>query len=32
MLITVRVLLLTGWWDVLVGQMRVWVPGFTTAV
>ncbi len=32
MLITVGVLLLTGWWDVLVGQMRVWVPGFTTAV
>ncbi len=32
MLIAVGVLLLTGWWDVLVGQMRVWVPGFTTAV
>jgi len=32
MLIAVGILLLTGWWDVLVGQMRVWVPGFTTAV
>ena len=32
MLITVGLLLLTGWWDVLVAQMRVWIPGFTTAV
>lgn len=32
MLIAVGVLMLTGWWDVLVLQMRVWVPGFTTAV
>jgi len=26
------VLQLTGWWDLLVGQMRVWIPGFTTVV
>ncbi|MDQ3610009.1 MAG: cytochrome c biogenesis protein CcdA [Actinomycetota bacterium] len=32
MLIAVGILLLTGWWDVLVGQMQVWIPGFTTAV
>ncbi len=32
MLIAVGVLLLTGWWDILVAQMQVWIPGFTTAV
>jgi len=32
MLIAVGVLLLTGWWDILVAQMRAGVPGFTTVV
>jgi cytochrome c-type biogenesis protein len=32
MLVAVGVLLVTGWWDLLVGELRVWVPGFTTAV
>ena len=32
MLVVVGVLLVTGWWDLLVGELRVWVPGFTTAV
>jgi len=32
MLVAVGLLLLTGWWDILVGQIRVWVPGFTTVV
>ncbi len=32
MLIGVGVLLLTGWWDVWVGQMRGWVPGFETVI
>lgn len=32
MLIVVGILLLTGWWDVLVAQMRNWIPGFTTVV
>jgi cytochrome c-type biogenesis protein len=32
MLVVVGVLLVTGWWDFLVGELRVWVPGFTTAV
>jgi cytochrome c-type biogenesis protein len=32
MLGAVGVLLVTGWWDLLVGELRVWVPGFTTAV
>ena len=32
MLVVVGVLLVTGWWDLLVGELRVWAPGFTTAV
>jgi cytochrome c-type biogenesis protein len=33
MLIAVGVLLVTGWWDVLVGDLREWVfPGFTAGV
>jgi len=32
MLVVVGDLLVTGWWDLLVGELRVWVPGFTTAV
>ena len=33
MLIAVGVLLVTGWWDVLVGEMRGWFfPGFTAGV
>ncbi len=32
MLIAVGLMLLTGWWNALVTQMQVWVPGFTTVV
>jgi cytochrome c-type biogenesis protein len=33
MLIAVGVLLVTGWWDVLVGDLRAWFfPGFTAGV
>ena len=32
LLVGVGVLLLTGWWDVWVGQMRGWVPGFETVI
>jgi len=32
MLIAVGVLMLTGWWQTLLAQMQVWVPGFTTVV
>lgn len=32
MLVVIGLLLVTGWWDTLVSQLRVWVPGFTTVV
>jgi cytochrome c-type biogenesis protein len=33
MLIAVGVLLVTGWWDLLVGELRGWFfPGFTAGV
>ena len=32
LLVGVGMLLLTGWWDLWVAQMRGWVPGFTTVV
>jgi len=32
LLVGLGVLLLTGWWDLWVGQVRGWVPGFTTVV
>lgn len=32
LLIAVGVMLLTGWWDELVGEMQTWVSGFETPV
>lgn len=32
MLVAVGVLLVTGWWDVMVGDMRGWISGFQVSV
>ncbi len=32
MLVAVGVALLTGWWDLWVASLQVWIPGFTTTV